>query len=129
MKNSDLNVIEYLFRFGIGMTFFGHGVMAINGNPNWFQYLEVVGINSKVALNTLLSIGIIDVVVALFLVIKPYKAIIIWAIFWTFLTALIRPISGEPIWTFVERGIIWLSPIALLKLRKYNEEMRLKLNF
>ena len=34
-----------------------------------------------------------------------------------FLTALARPIAGDPIWDFVERTANWATPLALLYLR------------
>ena len=113
MKNSDLKVLEYMIRIGIALTFFGHGVLAIIGNPKWLGYIEFFGISTSLAETLMTVIGYIDVSVALFLIFKPYKPIIIWAIIWAFSTALIRPLTGESIWSFVERGVSWIAPIAL----------------
>lgn len=114
MKNSDLKVLEYILRYGISLTFFGHGILAILGNPNWLGYIEFFGISTSVAKILMTIIGYLDVSVAFFLVFKPYRPIIIWAIIWAFSTAIIRPLSGESIWGFIERSISWLAPIALL---------------
>ena len=58
-----------------------------------------------------------DILVAVSVLIKPVRAVLIWATSWAFLTALIRPIAGEPIWDFVERTANWAAPLALLYLR------------
>ena len=58
-------------------------------------------------------IGVLDIIVALIILLRPNKVFVIWAIIWTFSTALIRPVSGEPIWDFIERGANWIVPICL----------------
>ncbi|WP_034040919.1 hypothetical protein [Wocania ichthyoenteri] len=113
MKKSNLKLIEWTLRIGVFMTFLGHGIFAIQGNPNWIKYLETVYIPTEIAQSLITYIGCLDIVVAIFVLLKPYKQIVIWAIFWCFLTALIRPISGESIWAFIERGANFMAPLAL----------------
>ena len=57
--------------------------------------------------------GILDMLVAITILVKPLKPVLIWAIFWAFATALIRPLSGEHILAFVERSANWVLPFAL----------------
>jgi len=52
----------------------------------------------------------------LIILIKPLKPVLLWAVFWTFITALIRPIAGDPIWSFIERFANFAAPLALLYL-------------
>ena len=61
-------------------------------------------------------IGGLDIILAILVLIKPIRIALIWAVFWGFLTALIRPIAGEPIWDFVERFTNIGAPLALLLL-------------
>jgi len=49
---------------------------------------------------------------------KPIKSVLLWAAFWGFWTALVRPIVGQPIWDFVERSANWGAPLALYYLIK-----------
>lgn len=111
------------------MTFLGHGIVAIGKNANWLVYLETVGFSVKISSQLILLIGISDILVAIFMIIKPYRYIVLWAVIWAFSTALIRPISGEPIWAFVERGANWGVPLVLFLLlqmklkKKINQKM------
>jgi len=121
MKKRNLKTLEWILRIGVFMTFFGHGIFAIQGNPNWIKYLETVYIPTETAQNLIVYIGYLDVAVALFILLKPYRQVVIWAIFWCFLTALIRPISGESIWAFIERGANFMAPMALYYVIKMNK--------
>lgn len=108
-----LKTVEWLLRIGVFMCFFGHGYLAISKNPAWFQYLETVGISGLNAERTMVLIGCLDVLVAIITLIKPLKAILLWACFWAFSAALIRPLSGDSMWAFVERGVNWITPLTL----------------
>ncbi|MEC3907173.1 hypothetical protein VOI54_09080 [Tamlana sp. 2201CG12-4] len=117
--------LQYLIRLGVFLTFLGHGVFALYTNPNWIKYLNTVGFDSETASKLMPVIGGIDILVAIVILLKPYKAFVIWAFIWAFSTALIRPLSGEPIWAFIERGSNWVLPLVLLimlqkKNQKYN---------
>lgn len=109
---------ELILRIGIFGTFLGHGILAIGVKEAWLKYLNFVGFNDSAALIMQL-IGYMDIVVALFALFFPLNIILIWATIWAFATALIRPITGEPIWDFVERTSNWAAPLALLFLRKF----------
>ncbi len=105
--------VELLLRIAVFFTFLGHGVVAVNGNPQWSIYLETLGLSKKLAMEMMLYIGILDIAVAVLTLLKPYKYVVLWAFVWAFSTALIRPISGESIWAFVERGSNWIVPLVL----------------
>ena len=112
MKKTNKN-IEWLLRMGVFMTFLGHGIFAINSQPHWIIYLETVGFSQDLAQDLIVYIGYLDLVIASFILIRPNRIVVIWAIFWAFSTALIRLISGESIWQFVERGANWIAPLCL----------------
>ena len=124
VKMKNLKKIEWILRIGIFGTFLGHGVLALLVKQSWISYFTSVGISESAAIILLPLIGIIDILVALFALIKPIRVILIWAIFWAFITALIRPISGEPIWDFVERTANWAVPLALLYLKGFPKNFR-----
>lgn len=95
------------------MCFLGHGMVALGKNPAWIPYLETVGIYGKLAGTLMIGIGMLDSIIAVVVLVKPTKIIVIWACFWTFLTALMRPLSGESFWGFVERAPNWIVPVVL----------------
>ena len=115
------NTIEWLMRIGVALTFFGHGYFAYSGNVSWIAYLNTVGFSDVNAMQIMPYIGILDFIVALIILVKPFRIVLLWAVVWAFSTALIRPLSGEPIFTFIERGANWALPLALylyLRLKK-----------
>jgi len=65
----------------------------------------------------MILIGIIDVTVAIFAILAPIRIVLIYGTIWGFLTALARPIAGDPIWDFVERWTNWGAPLALLYIK------------
>ncbi|MCB0475854.1 MAG: hypothetical protein KDC69_09265, partial [Flavobacteriaceae bacterium] len=95
----------------IFLTFFGHGYIALTGNTAWVPYLEVLGFSEKQAIAILPIIGTVDILVALTILIRPFKWVVLWAAIWAFSTALIRPISGASILAFIERGANWMLPL------------------
>jgi hypothetical protein len=112
----DIKKTEWILRIGVFGAFLGHGVFALQGKQSWIPYFTSVGISESAA-NTLLPlIGGMDVVVGLLALVWPLRIVLVWATLWGLVTALIRPISGEPIWDFVERAANWAAPLALLYL-------------
>lgn len=109
----------WALRIGVAGEFFGHGVLALQGKADWIGWFSQFGISDAGTAGTLLTlVGILDIIVALTVLFKPIKPVLLWAIFWGFWTALIRPIVGMPIWDFVERFANWGAPLALLFLYK-----------
>tara|TARA_B110000261_G_C12976221_1_gene314551 strand:+ start:214 stop:591 length:378 start_codon:yes stop_codon:yes gene_type:complete len=113
MKESNLNSIKSTLRLAVFLTFIGHGLLAFYGNESWLIYLETVGFSRETSKTLIVYIGIIDIIVAIIVLVKPNKYVVLWCVLWAFSTALIRPIAGEDILDFVERGANWLAPLAL----------------
>jgi hypothetical protein len=115
MKSKKL---EWIIRLGIFGTFLGHGLFALTLKQSWFGYFTGVGISESVIPTLLILIGIMDVLVAFFVLIKPLRFILGWAFIWSVITALIRPITGDffglDFLDFVERAANFMLPLALL---------------
>ena len=112
-KNKAI-LINLFLRIGVFGTFFGHGVNAFMIKSSWIPLITAFGFSEDFAVKIMPFIGILDIIVAISILINPIKEILIWAIFWAFLTALSRPISGEPMIEFVERAANWVVPLILL---------------
>lgn len=113
----NLKLIEWVLRIAVAGEFIGHGVFALQGKKAWIEWFSVFGISdAELAAKLLFIIGLMDVVLALLILIKPVRIALLWMAFWGFWTALIRPIVGEPIWDFIERSANWGAPLALLLL-------------
>lgn len=106
----------WILRLGVFGIFLGHGVVALNIKDEWLVYLETVGISHDLGRKIMFFIGCQDILIAIITLFRPWKPVLIYAIIWAFVTALIRPLSGESIWDFVERAGNWATPLALLLL-------------
>ena len=106
--------MEWLLRIGVAGEFLGHGLLAIGGKQDWIGWIgQMLHTSNDVSTTTLLLIGISDVLVALIVLFKPVRPILLWAAFWGFWTALVRPLVGQSILDFVERSANWAAPLAL----------------
>ncbi len=112
--------VQWILRIGVFGEFLGHGVLALQGKKQWIGWVEqMTGVNADLAAQLIFLIGAFDVAIAFLVLIKPIKPVLLWAAFWGFWTALVRPLVGEPIWDFIERWANWASPLALyLTLKK-----------
>jgi uncharacterized membrane protein YphA (DoxX/SURF4 family) len=112
--------MEWILRIAVAGEFIGHGVFALQGKAGWFIYFKPFGITNPETITTLLLIvGVIDLLLALLVLLKPIRPLILWMSFWGLFTALIRwPIGPDPMWDFVERWTNWGAPLALFYLLK-----------
>ncbi len=115
----NTKMIEWVLRIGVFGTFFGHGIFALQGKEKWIGWImDFTGANIGLATQLLLAVGALDVTIALIVLFRPIRAVLLWAILWTTWTAFMRvlPFIGDPIWDFVERWANVAAPLALLLL-------------
>ena len=111
--------IEWILRVAVAGEFIGHGVFATQQKAQWLGWIQkMLSVEASTAGGILLCVGAFDVLVGLIILLKPIKPILLWATFWGFWTALVRPIMGDPIWDFIERWANWGAPLALYFLMK-----------
>ena len=93
--------IEWVLRVAMFGEFLGHGVFAYQAVPH-FQWLlsKSLGVPVQTAAAMLPVIGVIDFVIAGLALVKPVRAVLLYAVVWGFLTALARPLAGGEIWDF-----------------------------
>jgi len=106
--------IHYTLRLAIAMCFIGHGAFGIITKAIWCNYLAVFGIDHDHAYRLMPWVGIIDILLGVTMLIYPIRAIAIWLIIWGTITALLRPLSGEPFAEFIERAGNFGAPLVLL---------------
>ncbi len=114
MNNFKKNIVEKCARIGIFGTFLGHGIVALGVNPKWIPLITCFGFSREQAVLIMPYIGILDIVVAFFVLIFPIRIVVFWAFLWAFITALSRPISGMEFIEFIERSANWSLPLVLL---------------
>ena len=140
MNNSKL--IEWILRIGVAGEFIGHGLFATGLMPDakimifsaplsipqkaqWVGWIhQMTGIDMALAAQLLFFVGLFDLFVAFLVLVKPVRIALLWAAFWGFWTALVRPLVGEPIMDFIERWANWAAPLALLMLRGWPRNLK-----
>lgn len=111
--------IQWILRVAVAGEFMGHGALALGGKADWVGWVEQLsGLSQPIALNIILVIGAIDIVLALMVLFRPIRPLLLWMAFWGFFTAILRPIVGQSIWDFVERFANWGAPLTLFYLLK-----------
>ena len=113
---SNTQKIHYTLRVAASMCFIGHGVFGIITKPIWCNYFALLGIGKTVAYQLMPIVGIIDISLGIILLFKPVRAIAVWLVLWGIMTALCRPLSGEPFAEFIERAGNFGVPLCLLLL-------------
>lgn len=109
--------IEWVLRIAVTGEFLGHGVFALQGKQTWIGWIsQLTGADAGTAATLLTLIGLLDLLVAFIVLVRPIRAVVLWAVVWGFWTAFIRPVVGEPMWDFIERWANWGAPLALLLL-------------
>ena len=122
---NNTKIVQWILRIAVAGEFIGHGALALQGNPKWFKYFQAVGITGDENIATLLLlVGIADIALAIMVLIKPIRPLVLWMAAWGLWTALIRwPIGpDDPVWDFVERWANWGAPLALFFLLGRNKD-------
>ena len=106
--------LELILRIGVAGEFLGHGVFAVLGKTDWIKWTEqLTGLDTATATTFMIAVGVLDILLAILVLTKPMKPVLLWMAFWGFWTALVRPLVGLPIWDFIERFANWAAPLAL----------------
>src|SRR3989338_6139405 len=117
--------IEWVLRIAVAGEFLGHGVLALEGKKQWVGWIsQLTTADTGLATQLLFLIGLSDLIVALFVLLKPVRIILVWAVFWGFWTAILRPIVGEAILDFIERFANFGAPLALLLIKGSPKNLR-----
>ena len=113
---SNSQKIHYTLRVAAAMCFIGHGAFGIITKPVWCNYFALLGIGKAAAYQLMPIVGIVDISLGIILLFKPVRAIAVWLVLWGTMTALCRPLSGEPLAEFIERAGNYGASLCLLLL-------------
>ena len=108
--------IHYTLRIAAAMCFIGHGAFGIITKPIWCNYFALFGIGKTIAYQLMPVMGSVDILLGIIMLFRPIRGIAAWLIFWGIVTALCRPLSGEPFAEFIERAGNFGAPFCLLLL-------------
>ncbi len=111
---SNDKMLEWLLRIGVAGEFLGHGLLAIGKKADWIKWVgQLAHTSTETSTALIVLIGCLDIVVAAIVIFKPIKPVLLWAAFWGFWTALVRPLVGVGWLDFIERFANWAAPLAL----------------
>lgn len=116
--------IHYTLRIAAAMCFIGHGSFGVIGKPIWCNYFAVFGINTHLSYQLMPIVGSLDILLGIVLLVYPLRSIPLWLVVWGFVTALLRPLSGEPFAEFLERAGNFGAPLALMILGGFPKSIR-----
>ena len=108
--------MQVTLRIAVAMCFIGHGAFGIITKPIWCNYFAVFGIGHDTAYRLMPFLGSIDMLMGILMLIYPIRAIPLWLVIWGFVTASLRPLSGEPFAELIERAGNFGAPLALMVL-------------
>ncbi len=108
--------IHYTLRVACAFCFIGHGSFGIVTRPLWANYMAVFGIGKPLAFHLMPLLGGMDLLFGILILVLPLRILLSWLVVWGAVTALLRPLSGEPFAEFLERAGNFGAPFALLLL-------------
>ena len=108
--------LHWILRIGVFFEFVGHGYFGIVQKQGWLAYFNVFNIPDSAALKLMPVIGVVDIAIGVLTLVRPMRAVLLYAGLWALMTALLRPLAGQGVWEEVfERGGNYM-PLALLAL-------------
>ena len=114
MKSLKDNKLFYALLIASAMCFIGHGSFGIITKELWTHYFAVFGIGHDMAYRSMPWLGAVDILLGLSLLVYPTRSVLLWLVIWGTLTAMLRPLSGEPFAEFIERAGNFGAPLTLL---------------
>ena len=87
--------LHWTLRVTVALCFIGHGTWGLITKSGWLPFFASQGIEPELAWALQPLIGAFDVVMALLLLRKSNRAILIWMFLWALWTAMLRPLAGN----------------------------------
>jgi hypothetical protein len=102
--------IARILQVATSMLLFGHGALeAITGKAVFVNHYASIGLPASIAP----YLGVMEMIVALVVLVYPSVALLVAIAVWKIATESLYPVSGTPIWEFIERAGSYAAPIAL----------------
>lgn len=106
----SLKKLDYVFvpkwlliltRFSLFLIFFVHGLGCLWMHPGYIDYLIGVGatftggfMSQSLAEIILIGIGVVDILIAIIVLFKPFKYVLLWMVIWGLLTSFLRIVDA-----------------------------------
>jgi len=110
--------LGWLLRLTTGTLLIGHGGIGAVMAKDWTPYFAALGIGAAtVEARALIPlVGWFEMALGLLVIARPSAALPVFVCIWKVGTEWLRPMAGEPLWEFIERGGSYAAPLVLLVL-------------
>jgi hypothetical protein len=114
-------VIGWTLRVTTALLLIGHGGFGVFLHKDWSGYAAAAGLSREAILAHPLTpfAGWAEIGLGLAVLAWPVAPLLALAFVWKLATEALRPLAGEPVWEFIERGGSYAAPLALLVLGQW----------
>jgi len=107
--------IGWILRATTALLLIGHAGFDFAMHKDWSGYAAVIGISSATVASHPLRpfTGWFECVLGLLVLGWPARGLLIFVFAWKLGTEALRPLAGEALWEFIERGGSYAAPLAL----------------
>lgn len=109
--------LSRLLRVLVALLLIGHGGFGVSHlhDQEWTGYLGVLGLGagSVSAWHLIVVVGWFEVALGIAVLVTPSRGLVLTVLAWKVATELLRPLAGESVWEFIERGGDYFLPLAL----------------
>jgi hypothetical protein len=96
--------LGWIFRVAMAMCFVGHGMFGILTKEEWLPLFAVADLSRESAFTLMPLIGMLDIAIGLFVLVRPVRALVLYMAVWALWTASLRPLSGDSGFELLERA-------------------------
>ena len=114
----------WTLRLGAAFCFIGHGAFGFITKAAWLPYFAVVGVPESLAWRLMPIVGAVDVMAGMAVLFAPRGLPLVYMALWATWTAMLRPLSGEPVFETLERAGNYGVPLALILLTAMPRSLR-----
>jgi hypothetical protein len=114
--------ISSILRVTTALLLIGHGAFDAMMQKDWSGYVAAIGISpATFAAHPLRSVGgSFEIALGALVLVWPARGVLLVVFVWKLGTEALRPLAGEPIWEFIERGGSYGAPLALAWLQTWS---------
>jgi hypothetical protein len=110
LTTADPAVIARILAVTTSMLLFGHGALAaVDAKPLLASHFALIGLPP----GAITRAGWAEMAVAVLVMVRPGPALLLAIVAWKMVTESLYPMSGTPIWEFIERAGSYAAPLAL----------------
>lgn len=119
LTSERVTAIGWILRTTTALLLIGHAGFDFAMHKDWSGYAGAIGISpATLASHPLRPLaGWLEAALGLLVFVWPGRSLLLFVFAWKLGTEALRPLAGEPIWEFIERGGSYGAPVALAWLR------------